>query len=401
MISPTIKLIVSSLVLAAPLGRAAPSPATFNKDIAPIIYRSCAPCHHTGQSTPFNLITYGEVAKRARQIAEVTGLGLMPPWPPKTGGGYPELVGARRLSDGDLELIRRWVSEGALEGAGGDLPPAPQWSGEWQLGPPDLVLEMDRTYNLPAEGKDVYRNFVVSNSVTERRYVRAIEFRPESRAAHHVFIKTDPSRQSRLLDAAEQSPGFPGPMAQSAVMPEGQFLTWQPGKKASFSPAGMPWILDPGTDLVFESHMRSTGRIEPIRFKVGLYFTNRPPDRTAYRLTLTTEMIDIPAGATSFAIDASFAVPVNCEALAVLPHCHLLGREVEVHAEMPDGSTLPLLLITNWDFNWEGEYYYQTPVKLPRGAVLSMRMTYDNSTNNARNPNNPPKRCPLRTAGNG
>jgi hypothetical protein len=375
-----------------PPGATPDSAVTFNRDIAPIIYRRCASCHHTGEATPFNLITYSQVAKRARQIVQVTGQRYMPPWPPSTGGGYPEWVGARRLTDAELDLIRRWVSDGAVEGVPGDLPPAPHWSGEWQLGPPDLVLEMDRTYNLPAEGNDVYRNFVIPGPVKERRYVRAIEFLPGTRAAHHVFIKTDRTRRSRVLEAAQQSPGYPGPMSEGAVMPAGQFLTWQPGKKASISPEGMPWILEPGTDLVLESHMRPTGRIEPVRFKVGLYFTNRPPERTAFRLILTSLMIDIPPGATNFTVGASFQLPADCEALAVLPHCHLLGREVEGHADMPDGSRQPLILITNWDFNWQGDYRFRTPIKLPRGAVLQMQITYDNSTNNPRNPNVPPKR---------
>jgi hypothetical protein len=154
----------------------------------------------------------------------------------------------------------------------------------------------------------------------------------------------------------------------------------------------MPWTLDPETDLVLEAHMRPTGRVEPIRFKVGLYFTNDPPERTAYRLILTSLMIDIPPGATNFVVERSFTLPVDCEALAVLPHCHLLGREVEGHADLPDGSRQPLILITNWDFNWQGDYRFKAPIQLPRGSTLQMQITYDNSTNNPRNPNHPSKR---------
>jgi hypothetical protein len=314
----------------------------------------------------------------------------MPPWPPE-GRGYPQLVGARRLSDGDLELIQRWVSGGAIEGEPADLPAAPNLSSEWQLGPPDLVVEMDRTYSLAAEGKDVYRNFVIPVPEAQRRYVRAIEFRPQSQAVHHVFIETDRSHQSRLQETSDE-PGFSGLAAPGAVKPPGQFLTWQPGKRASISPAGMPWVLEPGTDLVIEAHLRPTGKIEPIRFKAGLYFTNRPPERTALNVLLASLMIDIPAGAEKFPAESSFTVPVDCEALGVLAHCHFLGREVEGHAEAPDGSSIPLLLITNWDFNWQGDYRYQTLVKIPKGAVLRMKITYDNSTNNPRNPNSPPKR---------
>lgn len=283
------------VVLYADTGAATHSAVTFNKDIAPIIFEHCAICHHAGESTPFNLVNYGEVAIRGRQIAEVTQSGYMPPWPPEIGHGYPALVGARRLTAEQIDLIRRWVSEGETEGAAKDLPPVPQWSGQWQLGPPDLVVEMPRTYDLQADGKDVYRNFVIPGPVTERRYVRAVEFRPGSKAAHHVFIKADHSRRSRLEDSSQDGPGFSGMMAENAAMPPGQFLTWQPGKRASISPPGMPWVLNPDTDLVLESHMRPTGKMEPIRFKLGLYFTNTPPERAAFRLILGSLLIDIPA----------------------------------------------------------------------------------------------------------
>ena len=368
------------------------TPPTFNKDVAPIVYRSCAPCHHTGEPAPFNLITYRDVAKRSRQIAEVTKMRYMPPWPPQTGGVYPNFIGSRNLSDTDLALLQRWISSGAIEGDANDLPPVPHWSGEWQLGPPDLVLEMDKAYDLAADGKDVYRNFVIPTPLMDLRYVWAVELKPGSAAVHHASLEVDRSRQSRMKAAVERSPGFPGLMAASSVMPEGQFLAWLPGKKVAVSLPGMPWILNPGTDLVLASHLHPTGRTESIRMKVGFYFTNRPPDRVATRLLVNTELIDIPPGATNFAVENSFTLPVDCDVLAVHPHSHFLGREVEGHAELPDGTTMPLLLITNWDFNWQGDYFFHTPPKLPHGTVLRMKVTYDNSTNNPRNPNIPAAR---------
>jgi len=63
-----------------------------------------------------------------------------------------------------------------------------------------------------------------------------------------------------------------------------------------------------------------------------------------------------------------------------------------VAGELPDGTTKDLLLIKDWDFNWQGDYRYAKPVALPKGTTLSMRFTYDNSSENVRNPNQPPKR---------
>src|SRR5204863_6578252 len=45
---------------------------TFAQDIAPLIYRHCAGCHHAGGSAPFALMSYADVSKRAAQIATVT-----------------------------------------------------------------------------------------------------------------------------------------------------------------------------------------------------------------------------------------------------------------------------------------------------------------------------------------
>src|SRR5580704_8690913 len=87
---------------------------TFNKDVAPIVFQYCAPCHRPGESAPFNLLGYDDVKKRARQIVTVTERRYMPPWLPEPGFGKFE--GERRLSDEQIRLIERWVEQGAVEG---------------------------------------------------------------------------------------------------------------------------------------------------------------------------------------------------------------------------------------------------------------------------------------------
>ena len=71
---------------------------------------------------------------------------------------------------------------------------------------------------------------------------------------------------------------------------------------------------------------------------------------------------------------------------------HYLGKEAHGWAELPDGTVRELILIKQWDFNWQGDYRYTSAVPLPKGTTLRMRMTYDNSAANPRNPNQPPKR---------
>jgi hypothetical protein len=364
---------------------------TFNKDIAPILYSQCAACHRPGESAPFNLITVDDARKRARQIVKVTEDRFMPPFLPEPG--LLRLSNERRLTADQIGVIRQWAEEGAVEGAAADLPSPPHWAEGWQLGPPDLVVTMPESYLLGADGPDVYRNFVVPVTLAERRFIRAVEFRPGTRGLHHVFIQVDRTRTSRQMDEQDAGPGFNGmdnPI--TAESPSGHFLGWQPGRGPTEMPQGLPWVLDPGTDLVLQIHMQPSGKPEEVQPSIGLYFTSGAPTNTPFKLALSSYAIDIPPGATDYIVEDHFDLPVDVQLLAVLPHAHFLGKRLEGFATFPDGARLLLLRIDRWDFNWQSDYRYANPVVLPRGTRLSMRYSYDNSEGNPRNPNQPPIR---------
>jgi hypothetical protein len=217
---------------------------TYCREIAPILWRRCAPCHRPGQPAPFSLLTYAETKRHKAQIAKVTAEHLMPPWLPNSAPG--EFTNDRRLSSEELDLLQRWIKAGALEGNPTELPPVPTWSGGWALGPPDLVVSMAKPYPWAAEGSDEYRNFVLPIPTTERRYVRAWEFRPgNARIVHHAFLYFDRTRQSRRLAAQSPTSGFPAMnKPDSATQPEGEFMSYQPGKTPQFASAGMAWVLE-------------------------------------------------------------------------------------------------------------------------------------------------------------
>lgn len=364
---------------------------TFNRDIAPLVYRECSPCHRAGEAAPFELVTYEDVRKRDRQIVKVIGDRFMPPFLPEPAP--LAFANARHLRPDEIGLIRQWVSEGAVEGAPGDLPAKPQWTQGWQLGPPDLVVKMTEPYLLAAEGKDVYRNFVIPSPINTRRYIRAVEFRPGTRAIHHVFIQMDRTRNSRRRDDADPAVGFSGMDSPVTVeSPSGHFLSWQPGRGPTEMPVGLPWTLDPGTDLVLQVHLQPIGKIEAVQSTIGVYFTDQGPTNTTFKIALSNYGIDIPAGRKDYLVEDQFTLPSDVDLLAVLPHAHYLGQRLEGRATLPDGSVIPLLTIPRWDFNWQSDFRYQQPIHLPRGTRLSMRYTYDNSAENVRNPHQPPQR---------
>src|SRR5947208_2724504 len=171
---------------------------TFNKDVAPIIFRRCSGCHHTGEVAPFPLMTYQDVKVRAKPVELVTENHYMPPWGPEPG--YANFKNVRRLTAKEIETIKQWVAEGAPEGKAEDLPPAPRFADGWQLGQPDLVLEMPGAYEVLAGSPEFYRCFPVPTGLTTDRYLKALEFRPSGdRVVHHAILVQDANQAGRRL----------------------------------------------------------------------------------------------------------------------------------------------------------------------------------------------------------
>jgi hypothetical protein len=365
---------------------------TFNKDVAPILFKHCSICHRPGQAGPFNLLTYSDVKKRAQQIVEVVEKRYMPPWMPERG--LVQFLNDRSLTGEQIEVIRRWVSEGTVEGQPQDLPALPEWTEGWQLGKPDLVVKAAQPYTLAAEGKDVYRNFVIPVPISARKYVQGVEFLPGNwKVVHHAFITVDSTRLSRVRAAKENPPGFDGMLLpETAVMPDGHFLGWQPGKVPSMAPPGLAWTLETNSDVVLQLHLHPTGKPEMVQPVLGFYFTTQPPTNRAFRINLNALRIDIPAGAKDYAVEDTYKLPIDIRVIGVSPHAHYLGKSVEGWALLGDGTKQNLIKIQNWDFNWQGDYRYANPIALPKGTTLTMKWVYDNSTGNIRNPNHPPLR---------
>ena len=366
----------------------------FYKQIAPIIFKNCAPCHRPGESGPFSLLTYDDVKRRATQIAAVTKRRYMPPWLAEPG--YGDFVEERRPSDAQIQLIQEWVKQGAPSGPIADAPAAPRFNSEWQLGTPDLVLHVQQPYQLRAAAPEVFWNFIIPAPLKTARWVKAIEIRPgNARVIHHASVIVDRSRSARRREKSPGS-GFAGmdlAVAETTFDPDSTFLAWKPGSVPAAEPDGMAWRADPGMDLVFNVHLRPSGKAESVSPSIGLYFTDAPRTKFAMLMELEHDgAIDIPPGERDYVVSDDFRTPLDLAVLAVYPHAHYLGKLMEGYATLPDGTRKWLIRIPEWDLNWQGVFHCKEPVYLPRGTVISMRYHYDNSADNARNPNKPPKR---------
>jgi hypothetical protein len=355
----------------------------FSRDIAPLVYKHCAACHRPGEAAPFSLLTYQDVKKRASQIADLTRRHVMPPWLPEEG--YGEFADEQRLTPEEIQLFASWAAAGAPEGEGSIAPPT--FTEGWQLGPPDLIVQAPNSYMLPASGPDVYFNFILTPNLKTTRYVRAIEIRPGAkRLVHHANLYVDRAR------SAKEGPGMDPVIERTAFDPDdGHFLFWKPGSvpvEEAYS-----WQLDPGNNLVLNAHMQPSGKAETVRPVVGLYFTDKKPQKFPILIQLEHDgALNIPAGVRDFLVSDDFKLPRDVNVLAVYPHAHYLGHLLDAYATLPSGERKPLIRIAHWDPNWQAVYRYREPLFLPKDTIVSMRYHYDNSAGNVRNPNHPPKR---------
>ena len=402
----TLHIVVLSLAAATWLSAArhqtppqAAAPVTFSEHVAPILYANCVTCHRPGEAAPFPLISYADVAKRAATITTVTKSRYMPPWHAEPGFG--DFADERRLTEAQIETLATWVAQGMPRGDPALMPMLPQFTEGWQLGKPDLVLEMPEPFEIPAGGPDIYRNFAIPTGLTEDKYVRAVEFRPGTRSVvHHAIFGFVKGGSTASMAGTDGRPGFGGAMPVRlipAFAPAGDLGGWAVGTTPAFLPENLSWTMSKGSDFILQLHLHPTGKPEKERSTIGLYFSTTPPlrkirDISAPALFGVLANIDIPAGEKNYVVKGTARTFANMRVYSALAHAHYLGKEFKAIATLPDGSTRPMLWIKDWDFNWQDRYVYRKPVDLPKGSRIDVTISYDNSADNPHNPCTPPRR---------
>jgi hypothetical protein len=381
----------SVVAIGCPLPRPLPEKVTYASHVATILQKNCQECHRPGQIGPFSLLSYRDAAKRADDLAAVVEARSMPPWKAARGVG-PELKHDRSLAESDIAALVAWAAAGAPEGNPADLPPPAQFSDDWALGTPDLVLEPDQDYHVRADGKDDYRCFVIPTQLLEDKAIAAIEYRPGNRrVVHHILAYVDTQGQGRKRDEQDPGPGyacFSGP----GIEIHGDLGGWAPGNAPSRLPEGVGRALPRGADVVMQVHYHPSGKEETDRSRIGLYFARTPIKQTLHWSLALKADLKVPPGEKNYEARAyAWKIPVDVEALAVMPHMHLLGKDMTISVTYPDGRIEDLVRVPEWDFRWQYTYYFQRPLVLPAGTMFNVVAHYDNSASNPNNPNSPPK----------
>lgn len=397
-----------SLLLALPVGalglvaaraeppkvERAPARPTYAKEVAPILNRACVSCHQPGEVAPFSLRGYEAAKKWSAMAAATTKTRQMPPW--KAAAGYGEFKHENRLSDVEIQTLANWAAGGAPRGDVSREPAAPPLAkGGWTLGPPDLTLTPKGDYKLDAEGDDVYRNFVLENPTGKDLWIKGADVHPGNKAVvHHVIVVSDTAHAGRKLAAAAKD-GQEGYTTQGGgvgFVPTGAIAGWVPGLRAERSPEGYAFHVPAGADLVVQVHYHKSGKPETDKTQVGLYLAEGPQEHEYKTYFVANFGLNVPANEKAFHAHQEFTVSKNVTLHGVVPHMHNVGQSMRAKAVLPDGREIPLIDVPHWDFNWQLVYQFKESIPVPAGTKIVVDATYDNSTANPRNPNNPPKR---------
>jgi hypothetical protein len=372
-----------------------PSPV-FSKDVAPILYEHCASCHRPGDIAPMPLLTYEQVRPWAKSIREKVALGQMPPWHATQPRGT--FLNDRRLTDAEKDTLSRWAKDGAPQGDPKDLPRAPTFSEGWEIGAPDAVLSMAKSYDVPPSGTINYQYFTVPTNFTEDKWVQAIEVRPGTRSVvHHVlvfcrepgaqprqnaFVQVTPPIKAEALRAHDPNDAQPGSRPSALTL----VATTAPGTNAMTFRPGTAIRLKAGAVLVFQIHYTANGKAASDTTSVGMIFAKEPPRQEIRNSAFINPSFILPAGDANKAVDSAIQFNEDSHIWALFPHTHLRGKSWEYRLVYPDGRTETVLAVPKYDFNWQTYYLFATPLAVPKGARLEATAHYDNSAANAWNP---------------
>jgi len=372
---------------------------TFTKDVAPILYKNCVSCHRPGEIAPMSLLTYADARPYAKAIRDEVGEGHMPPWHADPSHGA--FANDRSLTVAEKGTLLKWANNGAPEGDPKDLPAAPAFVDGWTIGRPDTILTMPVEYTVPADGFVEYEYFEIPTNFTEDKWVEAVEVRPGNReVVHHVIVTMRPAQPERRPSAFQGRQGMGIRRAPAGAEPKakGQRLFPAPQRLGQpvggFAPGTQPLTFAPGTALlvragstiVLQMHYTPNGERAKDRTQVGLKFAEEKPQVEMRLATLINGAFEIPAGAADHVVDAEMTTTADVTLRSMLPHTHLRGKSWEYTVTYPGGRSEVILSVPKYDFNWQTDYVFAKPLKLPKGTKIRAVARYDNSAANKSNP---------------
>ena len=390
------------IALAVVLRLHAATPVTFHKDVEPILQKRCQGCHHPGDIGPMPLMSYQQARPWAKAIRSAVLQKKMPPWYADPAHGT--FRNDRSLTQSEIDTITSWADNGAPEGSSPegnskDAPATLARTDGWHIGKPDVVIRIPQTFHIPASGAVPYQYIVVPTNFNEDKWVQSVEIRPGNRKVlHHINLSAVPASAGGVA----RPPGFFTSDAERHMLDNlkpgqepPQFAAGREGELLeTFVPGGLPPELEPGqaklvkagSSLTFQLHYTTTGKPEEDQTSVGFIFAKQPPRERIKSILVYNRTFTIPAGDGNSLVGARAEVLHDAKLVSILPHMHFRGKDFQVRAIYPSEESEILLRVPKYDFRWQINYYLATPKLLPKGTMIEVTGHFDNSVNNAFNP---------------
>ena len=298
-----------------------------------------------------------------------------------------------------MEAFRRWVDEGSAEGDPEQAPAPREFVDGWNIGKPDMVVQMSEPYQIPATGTVEYTYLIIPSGFKQDTWVKAAELRPSNRAAmHHAILFSRTPGSKWLAGYPVGVPFVPAPRPGSkhrssdgdrtieGSLADEWIVGYVPGQRPSVLPDDTAFLVKAGSDFVLQVHYTPNGKASSDLTKIGLVFAKTAPTHRALYSGVADASFAIPPGASDYKVEASRTFAHEVKLLSASPHMHLRGKSMELRAVYSTGESETLFNVPHYDFNWQQMYMFATPLTVPKGTKLELKAAYDNSANNSHNP---------------
>ncbi len=316
----------------------------YNRDVFPLLQNHCGRCHVTGGPAPMSLMTYDAAMAWAESIRDELATGRMPPWPvdptsPPVEGGHP-------ISSHDVDEIIVWAAGGTPQGNLEAKLPEVTFDQHWQLGPPDLKIQMDTEHTVAPNVIEEVSDFSLPTNLTDAKWVKAADLMPEN--------------ASIVRDAVISIEN--GPV----------LALWEPGNEMTTAPSGAAFRMASGSkvhlEIHYKKHFDQEEKALSDRSTIGLYFTDPPPsDREMQSLAITPPGA---AGDPTASMNFGGALPNAGRIVALRPMLDRAYESLNVDAITPSGMSVPLLRLHGPRPQWFQRYWLQEPVELASGSKI-------------------------------
>jgi len=316
----------------------------------------------------------------------------MPPWDIDRNVGIHAYKNDPSLTDKEIDTIVKWVDAGAPLGNVADLPPARKFDDPrlWHIGngKPDLIVSMPKPYKVPSVGADLTIEFLADSGLTEDRYLKEVEIKPDPKSmsvVHHAAL--DIVEPAAGLDATRDNYGMGGARAFLAE--------YALGKDADIFPADAGRLIKAGSKVNFNMHYYSTGEEVENTTSVGMVFYPKgykPKHEVITQHIGETPDLDVPAGTIS-RVDGYQLLSQNAQMIMMQPHMHSRGKRQCFEAIYPSTTgdvsrgnntqtKRETIACINYDMTWNIAHTFKDEVApiLPKGTLLHIMSWYDNTT---------------------